>query len=318
MTETSSAGTYSSTYSMPTWQDYTNYTLEIKAYKDNYSLISGFSVPFHKTSDLVMRMGPYIAGSGICIFLVVGSVIALRVSRRQKRARNIEALSVKRRFDDVSNVLGIVVLQKKSGIPLYSKVLKGGFEEGMVSAFIAAISNFRSEFGMAERHWDFEVIPISDIISAVPTKNLICAFITVSTPSSGQEIKMEAFGRAAGAMFDGLFEDPQSTVLDPETLRMFDSLFFDLMDGFLLQNYRTRTEISVPREMKCLQASASRLPQDKGFKLDELAKGMASCGVEEAMAYKLIMDAIEKSLLVKTEGSKDEVSAPFVDRSGGS
>jgi hypothetical protein len=315
MAQTAQAGTYQSTYTIPTWQDFDNYTLEVKVNKDNYSLTAGFSVPFHKTTDLVMRMAPLIAGSGSVVFLIVGSIVALRVSARRRRKRNIEALSVKKRFDDVSNVLGIIVLQRKSGIPLYSKVLKGGFEESMVSAFIAAIANFRAEFGMDEKHWEFEVIPISDIISAVPTKNMICAFITVSTPSSAQEIKMEAYGRAAGAMFDVLFEDPQSKVLSADTLRMFDSLFFDLMDGSLLQSYRKRPEAALPREMKCLGAAASRLQTDEGFKLNELAKGMTSCGVEEAMAYKQIVAAIEKELLVKAEPNKDKVSMPFVDRS---
>ena len=148
-----------------------------------------------------------------------------------------------------------MVLQKKSGILLYSKTLKGGFEESMVSAFISAVTNFRTEFGIDQDRMDFQVIPISDIISAVPTMNLICAFVTVSTPSLGQETRMESYARAAGAIFDDLFANPQNEVLDPETLRKFDSLFNDLMDGSLLQTYRTRAQASVPRQMKCLKAS---------------------------------------------------------------
>jgi len=316
MEETAEAGTYQSTYTIPTWQDYSSYTLEFKVNKDNYTLPAGFSVPFAKMTDLVMRWTPMITVSGSSVFVLMLGFIGLRVSRRRKRTRNIEALSVKRRFDDLSNMLGIIVMQKKSGIPLYSKVFRGGFDESMVSAFISAITNFRTEFGMDEKHWDFQVIPISDIISAVPTKNLICAFVTVSNPSPAQEVKMEAYGRAAGAMFDDVFASPQSRVLSPDTLRMFESLFNDLMDGSLLETYKTSTETSIPRQMKCLQSAASRIRSSDGFRLDELAKGMTSCGVEEAMAYKMIMDAIERNMLVKTTASEGEVSAPFVARSG--
>ncbi|MHA2323753.1 MAG: hypothetical protein ACXACG_19170 [Candidatus Thorarchaeota archaeon] len=54
---------------------------------------------------------------------------------------------------------------------------------------------------------------------------------------------------------------------------------------------------------------------EEGFRLDELAKGMASCGVEEGRAYILVMEAIAKGLIESTV--LDETGAvPFIDREG--
>jgi hypothetical protein len=126
---------------------------------------------------------------------------------------------------------------------------------------------------------------------------------------------MEAYGRAAGAMFDELLAVPQSDVLGAETVRMFDSLFYDLMDGILLLSYRKSAEVSLPRDMKCLEAAAVHIQNGEGFKLEELARGMAACGVEESRAYKMILDAIEKDLLVKAEQDKGDASETVVESS---
>ena len=185
----------------------------------------------------------------------------------------------------------------------------------MVSAFISAITHFRSEFGMDESHWEYEVIPISDIISAVATRNLICAFLTVTAPSVAQQVKMEVYARSCGAMFDDLLGDVRAQVLDQESVNALDSLFYDLMDGNLLTLYKRRWDSALPRRLKCLQATASFIERPDGFLLGELAKGMTSCGIEESYAYKLILEAIESQILVKAEKTDEGVSTPFVDRS---
>ena len=242
-------------------------------------------------------------------------VVAARVSSSRRKRRNLAALQVKKRFDDVSNILGVIVLHKKTGLPIYSKILRGGFDEAMVSAFVTAITHFRSEFGMDEKHWEYNVIPISDIVSAVPTKNLIVAFITVRPPSSYQEISMEAFGRATGAMFDDMMADVRSNVIPPEQRAMFDNLFYDLMDGFLLEQFHLEKGAAVPKAMDCLVTTASQLENGEGFKLEALAKGMATCGIEESHAYKMVLDAIERRLIKVANGMDiGGVVKPFIDR----
>ncbi len=315
MDETDVPGVYSRQYMMPLWVDLTSFTLEIAVSKDNYGLRGGFSAAFFKEQNFAVRMTPVITSTGFLALVVLVSAVGFRILRKLRRQRNIEALSVKKRFDDVANIIGLIVLHKTSGVPLYSKILRGGFEEGMISAFVSAITSFRSEFGMDESHWEYEVIPISDIISAVATRNLICAFMTVSAPSASQQVKMEAYARSCGAMFDDLFGDVRGQVLDQETVKALDSLFYDLMDGNLLTLYKRRWDTALPRRLKCLLATASFIERPDGFLLGELAKGMTSCGIEESYAYKLILEAIEGQVLVQAERSDEGTSIPLVDKS---
>ena len=315
--ESQTPGIYSGAFTFPLYIDTTTYTLEVHVQKDNFAL-SGGSVSFSlsKNIDSILRWTPVISVSGISIIAIIGLVVGVRVYNTRKRKRNLAALQIKKRFDDVSNILGILVLYKDSGLPIYSKTLRGGFEEAMVSAFITAITNFRSEFGMDEKHWDFNIIPISDIISAVPTRSLIVAFITVRPPSKYQETGMEAFGRAVGAMFDDQYATARSEVMSDEHYRILDNLFYDLLDGFLTESYRISKDVSFPKQMKCLVETAQQIDRTEGFRLEDLAKGMATCGIEESHAYKLVMDAIEDNKLQVVNGHIPDgrISGPFMDR----
>ncbi len=313
---TETPGVYSALHVIGLYTSYTAYELEIRLYLDNHILDGGsFSTSFYKSNDFVQRAMPVVTSGGSAIGLVVALFIGYRMSSSRRKRKNLAALQVKKRFDDVSNILGVIVLHKKTGLPVYSKILRGGFDEAMVSAFVTAITHFRSEFGMDEKHWEFNVIPISDIISAVPTKSLIVAFITVQTPSQYQEISMEAFGRATGAMFDEMMADHRSNVIPDEERAMFDNLFYDLMDGFLLESFHLDRAAVFPKSMSCLESTASQLENGEGFKLDDLAKGMATCGVEESHAYKMVMDAIENRLIRIANGEDiGGVVKPFLDR----
>ncbi|MFW9768072.1 MAG: hypothetical protein ACFFEM_04570, partial [Candidatus Thorarchaeota archaeon] len=84
------------------------------------------------------------------VFIGLGAIGIGLVYRRSARKRRIRqnkvTLAVKRRFDDVRNLLGVIVLHKDSGLPIYSKILREGLEEAVISAFITAITSFRGEF----------------------------------------------------------------------------------------------------------------------------------------------------------------------------
>ena len=269
--------------------------------KTNYQLISAQSYSIHVQTDPLVKMAPALTmGGGSLAFLAI-ALVGLRVRKTRKQKRNLRAIAVKQRFDDVKNMIGLIVLHKKSGLPIYSKTLKGGFDETMVSAFITAVSHFRSEFGMDEKHWDFQVVPISDIISAVPTRNMICAFITGSSPSREQQVKMEAFARAAGAMFDESVALAPTHELEAHEEELFTSLFMDLMDGELLTAYKMREAARLPRSMSCLSSVVDRM-ENKEFTLDALARGMAMCGIEEGEAYLQVMDAIDNDIIQPANG----------------
>ncbi|MGY5879266.1 MAG: hypothetical protein RTV31_03400 [Candidatus Thorarchaeota archaeon] len=311
MEETDTPGVYRSTFTFPLYQSISEYELEIRVNKDNYEMSGGsFTSPFSKSEDVVLRMVPVATGSGLLLAVLIGSVVGIRLMNTRKKRKNLEALQVKKRFDDVSNILGIITLHKKTGLPVYSKMIKGGFEEAMVSAFITAITHFRSEFEMDEKHWDFNVFPISDIISAVPTRSLIVAFITVRPPSKYQASAMEAFGRAIGALYDEILADTKVGFVDPSQTEIFDTLFYDLLDGILIEKFRTTGDASFPKSMQCLEVAAQQLENGEGFKLEDLARGIATCGIEESRAYKIVMDAIDSKLIEVAPDNDSEVVPP--------
>jgi hypothetical protein len=61
-----------------------------------------------------------------------------------------------------------------------------------------------------------------------------------------------------------------------------------------------------PRHLKCVEEKFEHLEATDGFELDELAMGVASCGLEEARAYKIIMDYIEKGTIVPLSSEEEQ------------
>ncbi|MHA2209113.1 MAG: hypothetical protein ACXABV_08085, partial [Candidatus Thorarchaeota archaeon] len=243
----------------------------------------------------------YIAIMGIAAIGFAGR----RSYIRRQRRRYLDAMVVKRRFDDVKGLLGVIVLHKNTGIPIYSKMLKEGLDELLVSGFVSAISTFRNEFNVFQENW--VVTPISDIIRTVATENLLCAFISLAPPSKGQELRMVEFAEAIGFVFDAMYPEVPLTTIEPETEAQFAAFFDDIMDGRLLRDYTVSEGKSFPRKTKCIEERIHRIDDAGGFDLEVLATEMTSCGLEEARVYTIIMDAIEMGNLALT--SIDEVRA---------
>jgi len=161
----------------------------------------------------------------------------------------------------------------------------------MLSGFIAAITQFRSEFEVDLKEW--QIIPISDIIRTVSSRNLICAFITFGSPTGTQEEQMMQFARAIGFIFDSHFENAPIHVLDDETEDRFETLFNEMLDGALLIKYRTVEAHKLPRNLRLLERGTAMMDRHDAFELEELASIMTRFGMEEARAYKTIIDGIE-------------------------
>jgi len=300
-------GTYSASAMMPSAVEITylrvyvslaNYELETEYFE---TVMSPAVSDVAALTRMVQNYFPFV------VLLVVGIVgfAGRKVYSRRMKLRNIEAMVVKRRFDDVKSLLGVIVLHKHTGIPIYSKMMKGGFDETLVSGFVSAISTFRSEFDVDQRNW--KVTPISDIIRTVATDNLICAFISYAAPSKGQELRMVEFAEAIGFVFDTMYTEAPQRALDEGTISQFDAFFDDIMDGRLLREYTVPEVRSFPRKTRCIEERLHRIDDEDGFDLDELATEMTSCGLEEARVYSIIMDAIEMGNLALAPLKKSEV-----------
>ncbi|MHA3963826.1 MAG: hypothetical protein AM325_009815 [Candidatus Thorarchaeota archaeon SMTZ1-45] len=249
------------------------------------------------------------------VFIGLGMVVVGLAYRRTARKRRIKqnkiTLAIKKRFDDVKSLLGVIVLHKDSGLPVYSKILREGLEEAVISAFITAITSFRGEFDIETTSEEWGLIPISDIVRVVSTNKLICAFITTGNPSPEQREKMIKFAKTVGFIFDETMEDVPVVVLNHHTTKRFNSLFDEILDGALLRTYKLDESKKFPTST-CADERIAR-KQGEEFKLEELASEISACGLEEGRVYQAIMRALENQLLITTDESPfatDIIRAP--------
>ena len=302
MDETSTSGVYSAVIQMPAAEGV--YQLQITCEAENYVLEASFTVQLQPGRDvmtmiLVMTTSYY---PFILLLAAVGIGLLYRRSTRKRRIReNKAALSVKRRFDDVKSLLGVIVLHKESGLPVYSKILRDGLEETVISAFITAITSFRGEFDIESSSEEWGLIPISDIVRVISTNKLVCAFITTGNPSPEQRERMIQFAKQVGFIFDETLSDVPIVVLNKHTRMQFDTLFEDTLDGALLRTYKLDEAKKLPTNT-CANERIAR-KQGVEFKLEELASELAGCGLEEGRVYKAIMIALENHFLVTTDES---------------
>ncbi|MGV9170884.1 MAG: hypothetical protein ACOC38_13235, partial [Promethearchaeia archaeon] len=302
--EETSPGLYVATITAPA-SDSAGYRLRVQVEKTNFETVDDFSAEFVSLVNQQARLVYYGTriGSILAILIISGTVYT--VYRKKKKAEYREALAIKRRFDEANDLIGIIVLHKSSGLPVYSRILKGGFDESIISAFVTAITHFRSEFDTESVNARWKVLPISDIIRAVETENLICAFITVSKPSEEQEAKMKQFAIAVGDAIDELYEDRPSKVDDESVTNLVDALFDSTLDGHLLKHYKRATSEEFPRRYNCLE-EVLESTESHCAKPSYLAKSMSRCGVNEFEASKLVLEAINEDFLVSCEPDEAE------------
>ncbi|MFX1367829.1 MAG: carboxypeptidase-like regulatory domain-containing protein [Promethearchaeota archaeon] len=307
--EMTSSGVYIASL-RPRWYGDNSYEVRITVDLDNHVLAEPFVAPIAEqilASDYPMYMFLlYGIPASAVVGVLVLALISYRTYSTRKRREYVEALEVKRRFDDINNLLGIIILHAKSGLPIYSNVLKGGFEEGMISAFITAITHFRQEFvPNGEDDMTYDIIPISDIIRAVPTRNLVCAFITVSKASAFQEDKMIEFAKEIGKLFDDVLEDRPREFRDETMALTIQMAFENTLDGYLLKYYKRATAAKFPRKLAPLEEAMTGSDLFECASAQALANSMFGQGIDEARGCSIVYQAIEKEYL--TPCDKHEV-----------
>ncbi len=299
-----STGVYSASI-RPLWYDGSGYTIRIFVEKENYALDQEYEFPILQTTppNIVLQLffetylPPIIGIAAVSI----GSLTGRLVYVRRKKAELAIDLANKRRFDDADNIIGVIVMHKKSGIPVYSRIVKGGFEEGIVAAFISAVTHFRQEFEMFDEE-AMKVIPISDIIRAVQTRNLICAFITMRSASIEHNRKMEDYGMQVATYLDDFYTESRPTgTLDSRIAEILDYVYDETMDGNLIKFYKADPDQKFPRRYRILEQLFEDIVSHHCSRPVYLAHGLATYGVSEAHGCTLVLEAIEKSIIVQCE-----------------
>ncbi len=290
------------------WINDNTLELSLSVTKEGYDLeapvvLSVISVPNPDIQNYQNFMTYGVPSIGIFVFVVVG-LQAYRWREKRKQELRRQNARVKQRFADAQNILGVLVMHKTSGLPVYSQAMKPGLDEGVLSAFISAISHFRSEFGLEEVS-NYSAIPISDVVRVVPTENLICATVTLTPPSDEQEERMIEGAKAVHERFDDQFEETPVEFRDEFTAAIFDQMFEEYLDGYLLQEYQINPDMDVPRNLRCVKEGVEAL-ESRYFKLSRLARSMSSCGFSDTTIYRKIWDALEYGLLIRTPSSEPD------------
>ncbi|MFX1578661.1 MAG: hypothetical protein ACFFBJ_03375 [Promethearchaeota archaeon] len=318
-------GLYQASILMPsTGLYYLNISVEREHY-DGLWVAAVLDVRVDMNAQLMNYLFKGLSYLGPLTGLIGATYLGRRAYKKRASQKHLKLSELEGRFDDARNVIGLIVLHRNSGLPVYSKMIKEGFEQSLVGGFIAAITNFKAEF-QEERFWT--ATPISDIITTVQTKTLICALLTTNTPSPAQIHSLESLAR----MFGALFDEEEETILRvsqnrkaAETFALtFEQLFLEFMDGKLLTRYTNLDSEKMEKQYRPLKKMVSEIDEKDGFTPLELVRTLLSSGIDEAKAYKLVIDAIENDLFlgsVADERKEKELSEssshfPEIDESG--
>jgi hypothetical protein len=144
--------------------------------------------------------------------------------------------------------------------------------------------HFRTEFETSETSNEYAIIPISEVIRVVPTEHLICAFITVTSPSVEQEAKMKSYARAIGMMFDDALSQVNVQAIDEKISKTFEMMFDEFMDGFLLRRYQKGAK-KFPKRLRFIEKAIPLEERNGTFSLVRLIRLLASSGVSEDELY---------------------------------
>ncbi|MHA1246409.1 MAG: carboxypeptidase-like regulatory domain-containing protein [Candidatus Thorarchaeota archaeon] len=293
-------GTYSAAADIP-FVDTDSYTLQIRVIKEYYRLqgdtyiTSVVLVPDYQQRVLQQMVA---ASTPLALAVVVGVVAAAatRIRKKRQRERHRVANKMKQRIDDAHNLVGVLVLHRHSGLPIYSYFLKQVMDEAMVSAFVTAIVHFRFEMSSAE---DIEgrIVPVSDVMRVVFTRNLICAFVTMAPPSSRHEELFLQFAEMVRLRFDFEMEAPPTEVPGPAVTHFLNDLVEETLDGVLRHTFVIARPDSIDRKFAPLTAAADKF-EERRFKIHDVVREMIAMGVSMVDAYILVSEALEGGIIV--------------------
>jgi hypothetical protein len=281
----------------------------------SFVLIVNVSMPFYDASEFAINVVvPYsdplfvivfqagVLGALSLLILIAGVTLTRRFYTSTTTRWNLELLSLESRIDDAKNLIGVLVIHSSAGLPVYSKILKGGFQEALLSSFISAISQFRTEFSMDEPKWT--AIPITEVIMAMQTEAFICAIITVDSSSETQKAQLEAFSLEIGGFYDHDEEVTKQVLQTPKRIDLmvqkFDPIFEKHFDGALMKRY-VGVKKNLPDRLVPVVKAMNALDIDHGVSPESIIKSTVLLGFNERRAHQMVLEAIDAGYLIVAE-----------------
>ncbi|MFW9926827.1 MAG: hypothetical protein ACFFDM_08680 [Candidatus Thorarchaeota archaeon] len=281
----------------------------------SFTMIVRVSLSFFDTNEIIINVlvpssepmfavavRASILGALAVFTLVVGFTVIRRFYMSTTARWNLELLSLSNRIDDSKNLIGVLVIHSSVGLPVYSRILKGGFQETILSSLISAISQFRTEFSMDEPKW--AVIPITEMIMALQTESFICALITVESASETQKNQLESFGLEIGGFFDHDEEATKQVLQTPKRINsmneLFNPIFEKHFDGALMKKY-VGVKKSLPSHFSPVAQAMKEMNIDHGVSPESIIKSVILLGYSERKAHIMVLGAIDAGYLIIAE-----------------
>jgi len=274
----------------------------------DFTIMIQVSLPYYQTSTcsievhipapeslLAVSLRAGFITAGVLLTLIGVTSLGRRFYLSTTAKRNIELLALQGRLEDAKNLIGVLVIHRSNGLPLYSRIIKGVFQESLLSSFISAITHFRSEFSMDEPIWT--AIPITEVVTAVQTENLICAVITVDSISSNQKNQLEAFGREVGGFYDHDDKMMLKAIEKTSHSEKFDVIFDSYFEGGLILRY-VGVKRSLPANLSLVTKVMSSMEIDHGVSPEAIIKAVILQGYSERRAYQIVLTAIDGGYLI--------------------
>ena len=284
----------------------------------DFILVIDVTIPYYDIDNCTINLSIPVAESifvitlraslfGAIAVIVAFATIAMsqRFYKSYTTSRQIELLALKRRLEDARNLIGLLVIHRSIGLPIYSRIIKGGFQESLLSSFISALSQFRAEFSWDEPKWT--ALPVTEVITVVLTDSLICALITVEESSINQKRQLELFGRELGTLYDQDEDTIKKMARRRDLSESLNPIFNEYFDGALLRRY-IGIKDDLPERLNPVKTTLEGMDTEKGVAVEAIIKEMLMTGHNERQVYEMTLEAVDESYLIPAE--MEETSIP--------
>ena len=277
----------------------------------SFVLLVSVSMPYYVANNCTINVNIPVAESlfmitvratlvgALAVFaLFLVTAISRRIYVQTMTRRNLELLALRGRFEDARNLIGILVIHRSIGLPIYSRILKGGFQESLLSSFITALSQFRAEFSWDEPRWT--AIPITEVITAVQTEVLICAMISVEPATPRQKNQLELFGRDIGERYDLENGAVRQLVNSPDLDDTIDPIFDSHFDGALMNRY-VGVRDDLPEHLSFVKETMASMDLTDGATPEFIVKSMTLLGHSDRKSHSTVLNALDGGYLIAAE-----------------
>lgn len=232
------------------------------------------------------------------LLIIVSGLLVSRLVRKRRAAEQVTLLASRQEFEDARNIVTVIVLNKATGMPIYSSYSREGVRNELLAAFVSAVSHFRQEIFAREREELFELIPISDVVYMCTTRTQLCVLVTLMPPSQRLREKLVEFGKSLDRDFDDLLRQRDGLPVEDIIASTLHEVVQKTFGLRLLAPHVADPSQRVPRRLRQVVRTAKANFPQAGIDLIQLSRFLQGQGAREKVAYNLILQAVRKGVLV--------------------